>query len=67
LQRARFEGEEAALQAQIKQLDTARDDNWEALRALQAQKNEIHARIQMVKQYLDRLSRKERVHVEEVH
>jgi len=67
LQRARWEAEEAEIKKEIKRLNADSGDNWDALRDLLARQKEVTARIQMVKQYLDRLSRKERVHVEEVH
>ena len=67
LQRARWETEEVEIKNEIKRLNADSGDNWDALRDLLSRQKEVTARIQMVKQYLDRLSRKERVHVEEVH
>lgn len=67
LQRARWEAEEAEIRTEMKRLNADAGGNWGALRDLLARQKDITDRIQMVKQYLDRLSRKERVHVEEVH
>lgn len=67
LQRARWEAEEADIKKEIKRLGSESGDTSAGQLDLLARLKEIRSRIQIVQQYLDRLSRKERVHVEEVH
>jgi len=59
LQRSRWQAEDADIQRELKRLRSAPGDNAALQLELLARAKDINDRIQMVKQYLDRLKRKE--------